>query len=113
MRRRVIGAILCLIVIASNAAAIYAEASDQDLLATLHLEVSYFSLDTTDDFADVVYPDGIVNGSPQRKIVPELSLGFKVRIGNLIAKTSWTPQRSVPRFPPHQHLYRYQEVFRI
>lgn len=104
---------MCLFVIASNAAAIYAEASDQDLLVTLHLEVSYFSLDTADDFADTDYPDGMVIGSPQRKIVPELSLGFKIRTANLIAKTSWTRQRSVQRFSPHQHLYRYQEVFRI
>jgi hypothetical protein len=112
MPSRLLGAILCLFLISASAKATYAGFTVLDYVIAIHLEPSFFSLDSFDDSVDTGYPDGLVSRSVREKPPLKLALGFKVRTAK------FTPQalRTLYFGPPvssQQELYRYQEVFRI
>jgi hypothetical protein len=113
MKRRLLGAMLCLFVISAGATATYAAFSHFDYRITIQLEPSFFSLDLFNDFGDTEYPDGVVIRSARDKVSLKLSLGFKVKVARFIAQSFRTTQSFPYPFYSQQELYRYQEVFRI
>jgi hypothetical protein len=113
MKRRLLGAVLCLFLISAGAAVTYSAFSQFDSGIAIYLEPSFFSLDIFDDFGDTGYPDGLVNRSVRDKVSLKLSLGFKVKTARFTAQALRTAQSFAYPFYSQQELYRYQEVFRI
>jgi hypothetical protein len=111
--RRLLGAILCVLLISAGATAAHAAFSNLNCGVTIYLPPSFFSLDIFDDFADTGYPDGVVNRSAREKVPLKLSLLFKLKVAKVTSPALLTPQTLPQAFSSQQELYRYQEVFRI
>lgn len=113
MIRRLLGALLCLVLIGVSSSAAYADATKKNYTFTLEIETSYFSLDSMDDVSDAAPPSQQINWSLREKSASNFLLGPKVR------KIKFTPpsmmlfeQTAQPR-PASQDIFRFQEVYRI
>jgi hypothetical protein len=113
MGRRLLGALLCALLIGVSASAAYAEAGKKNFTITLEIETSYFSLDLMDDVSDSALPSQTINWSSREKSATNFFLGAKVR------RVKFTPppmmlfeQTAQPR-PTSQDIFRFQEVYRI
>jgi hypothetical protein len=113
MLRRLLGALLCFLVIIAATFDVYADVSKKDFSITLHFEPSYTSLDPVEDAGDTGYPDGIVNWSPRERIVTKLILS------SCLCKVPFAPppvmacDRLANSRLASQDILRYQEVCRI
>lgn len=113
MTRRLLGVLLCLLLIGVSISAAYADATRKNYTFTLNIETSYFSLDSMDDVNDAAPPSQQINWSLRDKSASNFLLGTKVR------KIKFTPppmvhfeQTAQPR-PASQDIFRFQEVYRI
>jgi hypothetical protein len=113
MIRRLLGALLCLLVISAATFDAYADAARKDTSFTLQFEPSYTSLDPVEDAGDPGYPDGIVNWSPREKIVTKLILTTGPRKMRFMPPMILLRERFAHSRLTTQEILRYQEVFRI
>jgi hypothetical protein len=113
MIRRLIGALLCFVMMSAAVSSAYADAVKKDGSFELRFETSYVSLDPLDDFSDAPYPDGIIGWSPRGNSIIKLLLSSSIR------KVRFTPPAIVFfERPAHsgltsQDLFRYEKVYRI
>jgi hypothetical protein len=111
MIRRLIGALLCFVMMTAVLSSAYAEAVKMDGSFDLRFETSYVALDPLDDSNDAPYPDGIISYSPRGNAVVKLTLAIR--------KIRFTPPAVVFfERPAHsgltsQDLFRYEKVYRI
>ena len=113
MVRRLIGALLCVLLSGAATFDAYADIAKRDVSITLHFETSYFSLDPVDDAADTPYPDGIVSWSLREKVVSKLLLSSPVRKFRFAMPAMLPRERLLQSRMTYQDLFRYQEVYRI
>lgn len=113
MAYRVLGAVLCALLISVSTFDAYADVSQKKFSVTLKLETSYFSLDSLDDFNDGGLPGRTINWSSRDKVTGNFMLGAKVR------RVKFAPpplvsfeQAAHPRITS-QDIFRFQEVYRI
>jgi hypothetical protein len=113
MSRRLLGVLLCAVLVGVSAFGAYADATKKNFTFTLNIETSYFSLDSLDDFSDTSHPARAINWSSRDKVTGKFMLGAKVR------RIKFTPPALIlcahaPQArPASQDIFRFQEVFRI
>jgi hypothetical protein len=113
MLRRLLGALLCFLVMTAATFDVYADVSKKDFSITLQFEASYTSLDPVEDAGDTGYPDGIVSWSPREKIVTKFILS------SCLYQVPFAPPPMIARKRlahsrwAGQDILRYQEVCRI
>jgi hypothetical protein len=113
MMRRLLGALLCFLVISAATFDVYADAARKDISITLQFEPSYTSLDPVEDTGDPGYPDGIVNWSPREKILTKLILATGPRKIRFTPPPMLSRERFAHSRQTTQEILRYQEVYRI
>jgi hypothetical protein len=113
MIRRLIGALLCVLLFGAATFDVYADVAKKDVSITLQFETSYFSLDPIDDANDTPYPDGIVSWSLREKVVTKLLLSSPLRKIRLTMPALLPCERLSQSRLMHQDPFRYQEVYRI
>ena len=113
MVKRVLGALLCALLIGASTFDAFAEVMQRNFPFTLKIETSYFSIDALDDFSDGSHPARSIDWSSREKITGNFTLGAKVR------RVKFTPpplaffeQAAHPRIAS-QDIFRFQEVYRI
>ena len=79
MSRRLLGVLLCAVLVGVSAFSAYADATKKNFTFTLNIETSYFSLDSLDDFSDTSHPARAINWSSRDKVTGKFMLGAKVR----------------------------------
>ena len=113
MAKRVLGALLCALLIGASTFDAFAEVTQKNFSFTLKIETSYFSIDSLDDFSDGGHPGRTIDWSSREKVTSNFTLGAKVR------RVKFAPpplvffeQAANPRLTS-QDIFRFQEVYRI
>jgi len=113
MAKRVLGALLCALLIGASTFDAFAEVTQKNFSFTLKIETSYFSIDSLDDYSDGSHPGRTINWSSREKITGNFTLGTKVR------RVKFAPpplvffeQAAQPRITS-QGIFRFHEVYRI
>ena len=113
MGKRVLGVLLCALLIGASTFDAFAEVTQKNFSLTLKLETSYFSVDSLDDSSDASHPGRTINWSSREKIAGNFILGAKVRRVNFAPPPLvFFEQAAHPRLTS-QDIFRFQEVYRI
>lgn len=113
MVRRILGFLLCLLVITAATSDFYNLADKNTLPLELQFEASYVALDSPDDFGDTPYPAGIVNGPARSNSVIKLLLSASVRKFRFVPRATPSFERPIHSRLTSQDLFRLEKVFRI
>jgi hypothetical protein len=113
MLRRLLGALLCFLVMTAATFDVYADVSKKDFSITLQFEASYTSLDPVEDAGDTGYPDGIVSWSPREKVVTKFILSSCLHQVPFAPPPLIARERLAHSRWAGQDILRYQEVCRI
>lgn len=113
MGRRLLGALLCALLVGVSASAAHAEAGKKNFTITLEIETSYFSLDLMDDVNDSALPSQTINWSSREKSAPNFFLGAKVRRVKFAPPPMMLFEQTAQPRPTSQDIFRFQEVYRI
>jgi hypothetical protein len=113
MGRRILAALLCVLLFAVGSSAAYDEATQKHFALVLEIETSYFSLDSFDDGTDVL-PRGLtINWSSRDKGPSNFVLAAKVRRIKFTPPAMTLLEQTVQPRPSTHEILRFQEVFRI
>ena len=113
MVRRVLGILLCLLMISAATSELYGQAVKKVFPIELRFEASYFTLDPVDDLNDTPYPDGIASWSPRGNTIIKLMLSASVRKFRFLPPTTVLVERPARSRLTSQDLFRLEEVYRI
>jgi len=113
MVRRVLGIILCLLMIGAATSELYGQAVKKVFPIELRFEASYFTVDPIDDLNDTPYPDGIASWSPRGNTLIKLMLSASVRKFRFLPPTNVSFERPAHSRLISQDLFRLEEVYHI
>src|SRR5512135_2313603 len=113
MTRRLLGVILCVLLLSAATFDTYAETVQSSFSAIFEFETSFISLDSLDDFSDSTFPGRTMEWSPREKVNAKLMLATtprKIRFSPARAESCEVGANSRQAF---LDLFRFQEVYRI
>jgi len=113
MVRRILGILLCLLMIGAATSELYGQAVKKVFPIELRFEASYFTLDPIDDLNDTPYPDGIASWWPRGNTIIKLMLSSSVRKVRFLPPTNVSFERPAHSRLTSQDLFRLEKVYRI
>lgn len=112
MIRHLVGALLCIFLLAAITSDAYSSALKTDLSSTLNFETSFVALDPPDDLGDTPFPEGI-NSTPRGRVVAKLTLGPSIHKSRFIPPLQSSFERRTSSPQTSQYLFHLEQVYRI
>lgn len=113
MAKRLLGALLCALLIGASTFDAFADVTQKNFSFTLQLETSYFSVDSLDDFNDTSLPGRTIKWSAREKVGGNFVLGAKVRRVKFSPPPLFFFELTAHSRLTSQDFFRFQEVCRI
>ena len=113
MTRRLLGALICALLLSAATFDAYSEAAQTTFSTIFEFETSFISLDSLDDFGDSSFPGRSLDWSPREKVVAKLMLGTALRRIKLAPAAVPDGENVVHSRETFRDLFRFQEVYRI